>query len=147
MFFPELTFNDLVAQEIGLEVDPYDRRLIDQDTRSPIMVNSKYLTVKTREEGIHAEEVGFDPLHNTKQMQLLFGYYLKKLNEENGWYTDTIYVKNDVGQGKSSLAIKVNGQELVSRPYVSESVKYADLLCRLNGGTMVDLSQYDIQYT
>lgn len=148
IFTNGISFNDFVMREIGLETSMYDKRVIDQDTQVPIMCAGKYLTLKTKEEGIKPDELIFDPIHNAKQMQLLFGYYTNKLNieSEGKIYVDTLYVKAENTAGLSSLAIKVNRQELVSRCYTNESVKYADLICQLNGEAHVDLSVYDVQY-
>lgn len=144
-----ISFNEFVMEEIGLEVSDYDKHIADQDTSLPITCNGKFLTTKTREEGIRSNEVLFDPIHNAKQMQLLFGYYTNKLAAENdgALYVDTLYAKKENEKGFSSLAIKVNRQEIASKPYCNESVKYADLICQLNGEKNVDLSVYDTQYT
>lgn len=140
------SFNELVMREIGLDIEGPDRHIIDQDTFMPVICNNKFLTTKTKEEGLKPDELLFDPIHNTKQMQLLFGYYSNKLANENGSYISTIYsIPTGTSKSMSFLAIKVNGKELISRPYLNESVKYADLIYQLNGAVGVNLSEFDTQ--
>lgn len=157
MILNNISFNEYVMMEIGLAFNPNDQRVIDQDNGTYLTAARKFMSGKPRADMLSSDEQLFDPLHNIKQMQLLFGYYASKLQAESGLYIDTVYVTNEIPATEESpirysLAIKVikpsaERIELISLPYVNESVKYADLISQLNGGRNVNLSQYDIAYT
>lgn len=137
MIIPEdMTFGQLLLDEIGLEIH-FDR-IIDQDTRKtvdvPFMPYQTILTIK------HIDSL----IKNPKAVNVLFNYFTQKIMIEQNIYIDVVYYKQLKNSRNLPLAVKANGKEFISRIYNSESLKYLDLICQLNGGTDVDLSRFDI---
>ena len=134
-------FNSIVMNEVGLEVDPYGN-IVDQDTRSILAMNGKYLTANGNKD---KSKIPFNPQYNFKLMQFIFGYYCKKLEQENGTHVNVVYTAQDDKEKKlASLGIRVNdNEEIESRCYHNESLRVMDLICRLNGSTNPDLTKYD----
>lgn len=138
-----MSFEQLVLDEIGLEFTP-DNRLIDQDTRQLLLYQSQPIVKNPSHRNYHR----FDPLTNPKFMSFLFAYFSNKLKIEQNICVNVVYYKVIKNSRNSPLAIKVDGgREYVSRIYSLETLKYLDLICQLNGGMNVDLSQYDIKDT
>ncbi len=145
MIIPEnMSFEQLVLDEIGLEFSQ-DGYLIDQDTRQPLLYLSQPVV---RRDVIRRNCHRFDPLNNPKFMNFLFSYFSNKLRMEQDICINVVYYKVIQNSRNSPLAIKANeNKEYVSRIYSSETIKYLDLICQLNGGVDVDLSRYDVTDT
>lgn len=131
--------SDILMREIGLDIDS-NQCIIDQDTGIPLEYNGKKIVY----EGNRSKtSVPFDPLNNTKMMSHLFSYYTEKVAEEDGRYFSAFYQVNDSAT-KNHLEAKDESSGLVikSEPYVNDTLKYADLILKINGVEM-DLSKKD----
>jgi hypothetical protein len=135
-------------REIGLDLDNYGY-VKDQDANYPLAYNGKYMKLRTEENArLSGNEVYFDPYHNSKQMLMLFSYFSNKIQSEDGRYISVIHTfpGGKIRSGiPTSLSMTDNHNNVYkSKPYNNEAVKYADLICQLNGETDVDLTVYDI---
>lgn len=136
MIIPEgMSFGVILLNEIGLEI--VSGRLVDQDSRLAVLLpfSPKFNTI---------QDVN-NLQNNPKIMNALFMYFCDKIKVEQNIYIDVVYYKQIKNSRNLPLAVKANGKEFISKIYNSESLKYLDLICQLNGGTDVDLSRFDIQ--
>jgi hypothetical protein len=122
-------FNIGLMQEMGLEVK--DNNIIDQDNGTQL----KFKDRPIKFENARRDEVQFDPLTNPPMMNALFNYYLDKLDGE-GRYVSTYHKSVEDRGEKGYVELKENKEEetrtIRSGNYHSDSVKYADLILKLN---------------
>lgn len=131
----EMAINNIIMQEIGLEVGPR-KRLFDQDTGAAIRINDMDVVAPGCYGGKRAIE--FDPYNNRKMMNQLFAYFMEKQAEETGNELVTYYNIGD------RIECRMRDNRLIrSRPYIRDSLKYADIIIQLNGGSTEELSAYD----
>ena len=132
----------IVMHEIGLDVDKYNN-IVDQDNGQPLHFNGKVLKYNLSNRKIHMgrNDIEFDPIDNTKIMSHLFSYYLDKKNEEDGTYFP-VYFPVNKADGKSALEVRGNST-FKSKSYKNDSLKYVDLILRINGNTDIDLNDVD----
>ena len=87
-------------------------------------------------------DILFDPMNNSKLMSNLFAYYLTKLEENEGVVFESYYTKNG-NEGRTALEIKNQYEKITSKYYNNDSMKYIDIILKLNGESGIDLSEYD----
>lgn len=137
-----MKFNKMIMQEVGLEVGPR-QRLYDQDTGCLVQIEGKDLVAPGAASGKEAQE--FDPYNSTRMMSQIFGYFTSKLSE-NGEIPDYGVVYNvDCGKGSGRVEIKNDEEKLVSKAYVRDQCKYADLILQINGDEDPDLKEFDVK--
>ena len=131
--------SDILMREIGLDVDS-NQCIIDQDTGMPLEYNGKKIVY----EGNRSKtSIPFDPLNNTKMMSHLFSYYTEKVAEEDGRYFNMYYQVKDSDTKSHLEALDASsGTVLKSEPYTNDTLKYADLIFKINGVEM-DLTKKD----
>lgn len=138
-----IKFGELVMDEIGLYVDPYGN-VLDQQTDTALQIKGKNLKFVTDNAvSVAKDEIVFDPLNNQTLANNLFGYYINNRYNENGNKYVSNYSTVPAGDGKGTVEVKVDGSTLASGKYYADSVKYADMMMRMNGAETVDLSDYD----
>lgn len=130
--------NKVIMQEIGLTIDS-SFRVIDQDTRQPIMVNDKVLKYSSNHAvPVRNQEQLFDPIQQRNQMNVLFDYFIGKMESE-GTPVDLYY---DIHDG-SAMEVKSSENTLVSADYNIEQLKYVDIMMQLNGSSADDVKKHD----
>lgn len=69
----------ILMHEIGLDVDK-NNNIVDQDNGQPIHFNGKELkyNLGERRSRMGRNDIGFDPINDTKVMSHLFSFYLDK---------------------------------------------------------------------
>lgn len=140
-----VAFGELMMDEIGLYVDPYGR-VVDQQTDSALQIKGKNLKFSVDGSiNIGKNEMEFDPLNNQTLANNLFGYYINNRFNENGnnYVSNYSTVASNEDKSKGSLEVKVDGRVMTSGEYYLDSLKYADMMIRMNGSPEVDLSEYD----
>lgn len=134
--------NIRIMKEIGLEINDHNY-IIDQDNGTELMMNGKYLISERGKTNVRDNSIIFDPKNNKKQMVNLFSYYTNKISEEDGVEISVFYPSiNKDGSGSITL-VDDNNDEIKSKNYYNDCLKYADLIFQLSGDTNVDLSEYD----
>lgn len=136
----DLEVNTILMREMGLEIGN-GNRIVDQDTGLAINIRGMGLMAPGCYGGSGAME--FDPHNNNRLMRQLFGYFLNKYSDECDIDVMTYY---NVGNGdKTCVECKMdNNSTIRSKPYLRDSLKYADIIIQLNGEESPDLSKYDI---
>lgn len=136
-------FGELVMDEMGLYVDPYGN-VVDQQTDAALQIKGKHLKfVSEGDVSLSRDEMVFDPLNNQTLANNLFGYYINNRYNESGNNYVSTYATVAAEGGKGTVEVKVDGNTLASGKYYTDSVKYADIMMRMNGSDEVDLSEYD----
>lgn len=138
----DLEINSLIMREMGLEIGP-GNRIVDQDTQLALTLGAQGIVAPGAYCG--RQNVEFDPYNNRKMMGNLFGMFLEKYSDESDIDVLTYYNVNDnkkdqTGQIECRMS---NNTVITSKPYIRDSLKYADIILQLNGETNVDLSKYD----
>ena len=132
----------ILMHEIGLDVDK-ENNIVDQDNGQPIHFNGKELKYNLGEKKIHMgrNDIGFNPIDDTKIMSHLFSFYLNKKQEEDGTYFPVFFAVNN-SEGKTALQLK--GETSIKSEYFkNESLKYMDAILRINGTEDLNLSSID----
>ena len=122
-----------IMQEVGLEINS-DNYVIDQDTGDKL--NFKGRNVKFNANGnvpLSREDILFDPLDNQTMMSQIFSYFTNKLDEQDGRYINVIYSTQPDRYSKGTVSCKENGRIIQSNEYYKDSLKYANLITKLNG--------------
>lgn len=138
-----LRFGELMLDELGLYADA-DGVVCDQDNDNPICVNGRTLKYIANEEvSINRNnEMLFDPLNNPTLGKYLFGFYTEHRMDSP---VDGFHTMPDLdNKEKGIIRVESDGNIIAeSKPYYSDSVKYADVIMRINGDSNPDLSDYD----
>ena len=132
----------ILMHEIGLDVDK-ENNIVDQDNGQPIHFNGKELKYNLGEKKIPIgrNDIGFNPIDDTKVMSHLFSFYLDKKQEEDGTYFPVYFTVNN-SNGKTALQLK--GENTIKSEYFkNESLKYIDAILKINGTEDLDLSSID----
>lgn len=141
----DLKINNLLMEEMGLE-EGERRRIFDQDSGIQYQFKGKDIVSPGSQSGKSAVE--FDPINNSKMMNLMFGGFIDKLVEEESIPGVASYYT--VPESDNRIRAKIlfdDKTSIQSNPYKNETVCYADLVLRLNGDENVDLSEYDYDRT
>lgn len=136
--------NALIMREVGLEIGD-DKKIYDQDSGMPIKING----VEVVAPGSYSSRctIEFDPYNNRKQMGQIFNYFINKQYEEGGREVLAYYNKDDTPQG-GKVECKLDDDTVItSEKYGRDTLKYTDIIMRLNGDENPDLKQYDVPMT
>lgn len=141
-------FEQRILQNIGLDIN-IDGFIFDEDTGDTLMFRNKLIKTVNISYG----DILYDPLGNPAMMNQLFSYFLVKNEKETNVPIRIISYYYD-GNGNSNkkekgfIEIKSENYELVlkSRSYYNDSLKYADLLFRMNSSIFdEDMSNLDTE--
>lgn len=140
-----IEFGEMIMEEMGLYIDPLGR-VVDQQTDSVLQVKGKNLKFPINGDvRVGRQEMEFDPLNNQTLANTLFGYYIQNRLNENGQNYVSTYctVANPNDKDRGVLEVKVGDSTMTSGEYYKDSLKYADMMMRMNGTSEVDLSEFD----
>lgn len=138
-----IEFGDLTLREIGLDVNE-DNHIVDEETGMPILMKGKFLKYNHGPaKRVTRDEINYDPLNNSKLMNMLFGYYSDKLESEGSRGID-MCASAITPNGKQVLKVKTGDDSIQSNPYYNESVRLMDVICKLNDSGE-DVSKYDFK--
>jgi hypothetical protein len=140
----EIDLNRKILQEIGLDIND-QQHVVDQDTFNLIQFNGKNIkySINNPTVLIGKDDIKFDPINNVKLMSHLFTYHIDKIHEIDGIYYPVFYpIEGENGKGAIE-AKSDNGTVVRSNFYNNDSLKYADLIMRINGEKDIDLSELD----
>lgn len=141
-----IDFGELVMDEIGLYADP-NGRVVDQQTDTALQIKGKNLKFPIDESvKIGRNEIEFDPLNNQTLANSLFGFYLSnRFNEDGSKYISSYAtVADNANKAKGTLEVKVGPEVMVSGEYYRDSVKYVDMIMRMNGDSNANLNRFDM---
>ena len=133
-----------IFRAVGLDVDNANK-VIDQDTCMPIEFKGKcikYTSDPNKNLLLAKNDILFDPINNPKLMSNLFGYYLTKLEETENTVFNSYYVKPG-NEGRTAIELKSDSETITSKYYKNDSIKYMDMILRLNGESDINLNEYD----
>jgi hypothetical protein len=136
--------NNLLMEEMGLE-EGDRRRVYDQDSGIQYQFKGKDLVSPGAKGGKTAIE--FDPINNSKMMNLMFGGFVDKLEDEESIPPVASYCTVPDGDKIRAKILFSDKSVVQSNPYKNETVCYADLVFRLNGEEDVNLDEYDFDRT
>lgn len=128
-----IEFATKIMQEVGLETTS-DNYVIDQDTGD--MLNFKGKNIKFSMDGnvpLSKNDILFDPLENSNMMSQLFTYYTNKLDAQDDRYINVIYSTQQDRYSKGTVSCKEGGRIIESDEYYKDSLRYANLITKLNG--------------
>lgn len=135
--------NKKIMLEIGLDQDD-NMRLIDQDFGFELKApDGRYFIAPNNRSNINSME--FNPAMNGAQAEYLFRYFGNKmalLDEYPRISTYFTQETNSNGMGYVEIVTEDN-QRLRSENYVNESLRYLDIMMKMNGYDEVNLSEYD----
>ena len=145
----DIEINTRLMEEFGLE-QGIRRRIYDHETGDIRLMKGKEIVAPGAIPGKNTLE--FDPINNTRMMNFFFGSYIQAMEEEDllGGSVMSYSVIPSKAPGKIKAVLKINPddgspiKEISSKPYKNETSCMADLVCRINGDTEVDMSEYDI---
>ena len=145
----DIEINTRLMEEFGLEQGTR-RRIYDHETGDIRLMKGKEIVAPGAIPGKNTLE--FDPINNTRMMNFFFGSYIQAMEEEDllGGSVMSYSVIPSKSPGKIKAVLKINPddgspiKEISSKPYKNETSCMADLVCRINGDTEVDMSEYDI---
>ena len=145
----DIEINTRLMEEFGLEQGTR-RRIYDHETGDIRLMKGKEIVAPGTIPGKNTLE--FDPINNTRMMNFFFGSYIQAMEEEDllGGSVMSYSVIPSKAPGKIKAVLKINPddgspiKEISSKPYKNETSCMADLVCRINGDTEVDMSEYDI---
>lgn len=137
-------FNNMLMSEVGFDIDKTGH-IVDQDTGEKVQFSERNLVAYGT--GMHypkgsVEE--FDPYNSSKMMSQTFSYYMEKLQESGEVPHYSIMYNVDDGDSKARFEIKNEDSKLVSKGYLRDQCRYADIILQLNGEPEPDLSEFDI---
>lgn len=88
---------------------------------------------------------GFDLINDCKLTEILFQYFLAKIYLLEERYFPVYYLVEGPNPSKRALEIKNTIEGYRSEFYTIDSLRFIDLIFKLNGDLFVDLSHYDIK--
>lgn len=133
-------FGALMIDELGFYTDMYGR-VIDQENDSVVSNRGRVLRyLPDGNQYVGKNEMLFDPLNNQMLANSLFSYYIN--NRYSGYVSMFNTVASDNGKGTVNVHVD-NDQVLQSGEYYIDSLKYADMIMRMNGNDNPDLSAFD----
>ena len=133
-------FGALMIDELGFYTDMYGK-VSDQENDS--IVSNRGRVLRYLPDGgqcVGKNEMLFDPLNNQMLANSLFSYYIN--NRYNGYVSMFNTVVSNGGKGTVNVHVD-NNQVLQSGEYYTDSLKYADMIMRMNGNDSPDLSSFD----
>ena len=145
---PELYFD--LFNEMGFGVKTPEGYLYDQDYGTMLTFDNNYIKVPLTEQEIYAgrNEIVFDPAHNYKLINMLFGLYLDKCkNSDDGDILGgfVAFYSEDDPERKQRVVVKtIERGEISSRWYWNIYLAFFDCIFRINEYD-VDLSNFDVK--
>lgn len=145
---PELYFD--LFNEMGFSVKSPEGYLYDQDYGTLLTFDNAYIKVPLSDQEIYSgrNEIVFDPAHNYRLVNMLFGLFLDKCkNSEDGDLLEgfVAFYSEDDEDRKQRVVVKTIGRgEISSNWYWNIYLSFFDCVFRINGYT-VDLSNFDIK--
>ena len=145
----DLEINKRLISEFDLE--PGFRQIVcDHESGNPCKIGGKDV-VMPGSEITRQGTIEFDPINNSRMMNFFFGSYVHSLAEDGILEGDILSFSTIPSKtpGKIKAVLKLvpyDGEgikEISSKPYINETSCYADLVCKINGDTDVDMSEYD----
>lgn len=124
-------FNTLMLQEMGLEIDKRGN-VVDQDTGTNLQFKGKAIKIGCTEKN----EVEYNPIDNPNLMNALFNYYVDKVNREEDRYISVYYPSSKDKTEKGSIELRVGNETIKSDNFYNDSIKYGDLVLKLNGSAI-----------
>jgi len=138
----DLKLNIRLMEEMGYE-EGDRKRIYDQDSGCMCAFKGKDIVSPGTAPG--KQTVEFDPVNNPRMMNLLFGGFINKLQEEESIPPVSSYFMKQDANGKNiATVVMEDSSQITSAPYLNETLAYTDLVLRLNGEEEVDLQEYDI---
>lgn len=138
-----LEFGELMMDELGLYADP-SGVVCDQENDAPISINGKTLIYPANPEVTinKRSDMLFDPLNNPSLGKHLFGFYAECRSEEK---IESFYAMPGIGiKDKGIIRAEANDTVVAeSGNYYNDSVKYCDLIMRMNGDDHPNLDRFD----
>lgn len=139
-----VAFGEMAMEELGLYADP-NGRILDQQTDELLQIKGKTLKF-VNDPAIRLErgEMEFDPLNNQTLANNLFGFYIDRRYNESGDRYVSNYATVADQQNKNMGVLQVKSEEgtIVSNPYYMDSLKYMDMIKRMNGEE-ANLAEFD----
>lgn len=138
-----LEFGELMMDELGLYADA-SGVVCDQDNDAPISINGKTLIYPANPEVTinKRSDMLFDPLNNPSLGKHLFGFFAEYRAEQR---IDSFYTMPGIDI-KDKGIIRAEADDAVvaeSGNYYNDSVRYCDLIMRMNGDDNPDLNRFD----
>lgn len=130
---------------LGVNVNPTDNILMDQDTDNPILFEGKNIKATrniNKPAYISTNDIKLDPINPryTKLMSRIFGYYLDKQEEEGelphalSFYFDEFVNEDDPQDRTFMLFVKFANGTTVSTPNRrSKALLYTEMIFLLDG--------------
>ena len=138
-----LKFGELMMDELGLYADP-SGLVCDQETDAPVSINGKQLVYPANPEVTinKRSDMLFDPLSNPSLSKHLFGFYAEHRSDED---IESFYGMPGVDiKDKGIIRVQSNDKVIAeSGNYYNDSVRYCDLIMRMNGDDNPDLEIFD----
>ena len=140
----DIELNKKIMFEVGLDQGNH-RRLIDQDYGTEYKAqDGRYFVGPNSQSGVHSVE--FNPALNSRQAENVFQYFGQKMSDLEEYPAIATYFNQEVDPKTGSGYVEIvteDNQRLRSGNYVNESLRYADIMMKMNGSNSVDLSEYD----
>ena len=95
---------------------------------------------------IHMNELRFDPLKNSRQMEDLFMVFLQ-YQEEDDELSVEIYYGVKLKDGRTLIELKTSEGILRSDPFYNISLGYMDMIFKMSGFMIPNLRDFDIDPT
>lgn len=138
--------NKVIMEDIGLTVDS-NNRVMDQDTREYLSYRDKNMKFSSQNSvTLTNQDIIFDPITDKAVMGSLFNHYLGKIEEEDGVYVALHYEQRSEDGKSTALVAKVDNQEITTDYYKNDSLKYVEMIKRLNGDSDYNMKDYDKSY-
>lgn len=132
-----------LIRNLGLDITEQNV-VIDQDFNNIILYQGKKIkyTYTGKILSLDNNDIYFDPIENDELMKFLFNYFLYKISILDNKYFSAYYnVINDIQQ----MATELKGDYTIIRSdyYYRESLRYIDLIFKIEGDDNVNLHIYD----
>lgn len=145
----KMRFNDICMREYGLDITEEDDYVYDMDTESILQFKEKF--IKYCEECnpyLKPNEIEFNLLENSRMMEALFAGFLSKYALRKGQEIVSMHQSNIQGTSKGVFCYSYfncgKTIEVSSEPYVYESVRVLNLLCKMNKSAhMYNFEEFD----
>lgn len=137
--------NKQILMELGFEIGP-NQKIFDQNTCMPVQMNGKYLVAPGCTGNRISQE--FDAYNNPKMMHQLFSHFAESTADEehiSSFYH--VFDPHDKTLGAIECTIREDDgttSHITSGMFHSDSVKYLDLLRKINRSTdPMDMNDID----
>lgn len=146
LFKTMLIFNDAFMREVGLDIDDNDH-VFNMETDSALVINEKFLKYRDYEYPVlNANEIDFDLLGNPKLCETLINMWLHDHINNDILSLDQCIIPGSI-KGTFVLSYIKNGktEQLKSDPFINESVRVFNLLCKITKRThLYDFNSMDV---